>query len=303
MRTRLAGLTLALAVAASPSIAAAQSAAAPYPPCSRTPTDGEVAAAKGAFQAGQASFNEADYDRAVTYWEDAYRRDCTAHPLLLNLARVYELNNQREKAVVALETYVERNPGSADEAQMRRRVEKLREQIAADAPEREAEPEPAVAPPPEPTPEPPPPETTTMKRPIWPLVVAGGGAILLGVGAAFYITATSDLNDFEAQCPNRQCDAALTPAELAMLSPADAERERALRAAEAAQLVEDGNAARSRQTVGVILGVSGLAIGAAGVVYYFVGPKVPSESARTGVRGLTPWAGPGTGGLLVSGGF
>src|SRR5688572_7462764 len=66
----------------------------PYPECTAEPTESDIAAAKGAFQAGQASFNEADYERAITYWEDAYRRDCTAHALLLNLARAYERSEE-----------------------------------------------------------------------------------------------------------------------------------------------------------------------------------------------------------------
>src|SRR3972149_3238348 len=95
LRSTLFGLTL-LATAA---VASAQTQAPTYPECKNQPTDSDVSAAKGAFQAGQASFNEADYTRAITYWEDAYRRDCTAHALLLNLARAYELNGQKHHAV------------------------------------------------------------------------------------------------------------------------------------------------------------------------------------------------------------
>src|SRR5262245_2431952 len=113
-----------------PALARAEEAAVrPYPACDKTPTDGDIAAAKGAFQAGNGSVNEADYERAITYWEDAYRRDCTAHPLLLNLARAYELNGQKRHAVNALETFVARNPGSPDEGQIKRRIEKLNEQL------------------------------------------------------------------------------------------------------------------------------------------------------------------------------
>ena len=40
-----------------------------------------------------------DYATAITYWRDAYRRDCTAHALLLNLARAFELKGDRAEAV------------------------------------------------------------------------------------------------------------------------------------------------------------------------------------------------------------
>ena len=79
-----------------------------YPECTHEASEADLTAAKAAFQAGNVSFNEADYPRAILYWEDAFRRDCTAHPLLLNLARAYELNAQKRKAVVALETYLKR---------------------------------------------------------------------------------------------------------------------------------------------------------------------------------------------------
>src|SRR5882672_5341011 len=70
-----------------------------YPSCTTAPTEADKSAAKGAFAAGQGSFNEADYATAITYWRDAYRRDCTAHLLLTNLARAYELKGDRAEAV------------------------------------------------------------------------------------------------------------------------------------------------------------------------------------------------------------
>ena len=123
MRSLLGPWMLAMALLASARMASAQ--AKPYPECTAEPTEGDVAAAKGAFQAGQASFNEADYARAITYWEDAYRRDCTAHALLLNLARAYELGGDKEQAVEALQTYLARKPESPQKDQINRRIEVL----------------------------------------------------------------------------------------------------------------------------------------------------------------------------------
>src|SRR5690606_30218440 len=42
-------------------------AASAYPECTKTPTESEISAAKGAFEAGQVSFHEGDYERAVLY--------------------------------------------------------------------------------------------------------------------------------------------------------------------------------------------------------------------------------------------
>src|SRR5688572_29021694 len=58
-----------------------------YPACASEPDAQSIQAARGAFEAGKAAFEEGDYDRAIMYWEDAYRRDCTAHAMLKNLAR------------------------------------------------------------------------------------------------------------------------------------------------------------------------------------------------------------------------
>ena len=121
------------ALAIAPGVAQAEDAPKPFPPCEKTPTEGDVAGAKGAFQAGQASFEEGDYNRAISYWDDAYRRDCTAHALLLNLARAHELNNQKRHAVVALETYLARQPSSPQRDQIARRIEGLNEKIAQEA--------------------------------------------------------------------------------------------------------------------------------------------------------------------------
>jgi tetratricopeptide (TPR) repeat protein len=255
----------------------------PYPACTRTPTDGDTAAAKGAFQAGNASFNEADYERAINYWEDAYRRDCTAHANLLNLARAYELNSQKLHAVNALETYLVRKPGSPDEDQIKRRIEKLREQPSADT-------APVVAATVEPPPPPAPvssaqtdvtsaPETTTSKRSIVPLVVAGAGGVVAIVGGVLYANARADFNDAESKCPaHTNC-------------PDD--------------IAHEGNDANSRSKVGGwVMGAGGVVL-VGGVVWYFVQkPSTTTASAPHGVFAhVTPSVGPSYGGLHVFGSF
>lgn len=287
MRACLPGWIVASVVLGVPTTAWSEEAP-PYPPCDRTPTEAEVSAAKGAFQAGNASFNEADYERAITYWEDAYRRDCTAHPLLLNLARAYELDEQREKAVVALETYVERNPGSSDEAQIKRRIAKLREQIDANVEATDAPPPPAEEPPVAPPPPPPEPDVSEAPgRPVWPLVVAGVGGAIGITGVVVYAVASSDVSSFEDLCPNRDCTGQPNPDEL----------------------VDDANAARGRQLVGGVLAIGGFAVGAAGLAYYFLAPPgrgsgaVDGDTRKAATPQLSPWMGPGGAGLQWSGRF
>jgi hypothetical protein len=280
---------LGCALSLAPGLAAAEEPITPYPACVKTPTEGDVAAAKGAFQAGNASFNEADYQRAITYWEDAYRRDCTAHINLLNLARAYELHGQKLHAANALETFLARKPGTAEEDQIKRRIEKLREEGAASPPPGPVAaatelppPAPAPAPPPAATPvEAPSPEKLSAKssRSIVPLIVAGvGGAVAIG-GTIAYVGARSDASAVEEKCPGGLCDDS--------------------------DVLEEGNDARTRARVSGWIAVGGSVVFAGGLVWYFV-QKPPSESARFQQRGIarvTPSFGVGYGGVELSGRF
>lgn len=192
------------ALLALPAIAHAEEATKTYPDCGREPTDAEVAAAKGAFQAGNASFNEADYARAIDYWEDAYRRDCTANPLLLNLARAYELAGRKRQAVVALETFLAREPGSGEKDQINRRIEVLKKKIAEEDAAAAAAPPPTTGttapPPPPPTDQAPNPSAA--HRSPWPYVVMGAGVVLVGVGAVGYFAAKKEADRLAKTCPN-----------------------------------------------------------------------------------------------------
>jgi tetratricopeptide (TPR) repeat protein len=269
---------VALALLAMPAIAHAEEPTKSYPDCGREPTDAEVNAAKGAFQAGQASFNEADYARAIDYWEDAFRRDCTANPLLLNLARAYELAGRKRQAVVALETYLAREPNSGEKDQINRRIEVLKKKIA----EEDAT---AAA-----TPPPPPPSTGTApvngpqpaetpaadKRGYspWPWVLIGVGGAGTVLGVVGVVSNNKKLSDAEAACPSRMgCDASIT---------------------------DKGNKARSGLTTsGVIAGV-GVAVAAGGVVWLIIDHKNVNQSNQAR---LTPLVGQGFAGLSFDGSF
>lgn len=270
------------------SLAYAEEPVKPYPECSHQPTEGDVAGAKGAFQAGQASFNEADYNRAISYWEDAYRRDCTAHDLLQNLARAYELDNQKRHAVSALETYLSRNPSSPMRDQIAKRIEVLNEKIAKEDAAAGAAPVgptdagtgPVVTPPGAD----PKPDTTTGKRPITPLIVAGAGGVLAIVGGLLYMNASSDVKDAEDQCGGRkEC-----PNEVA----------------------EKGNSGRSRQRIWGGVTIIGVAAAIGGTIWYLTSKPAPAAASREKSRRrlsrtprVEPLVGSGFAGLGVSGAF
>ncbi|MFO0565185.1 MAG: hypothetical protein U0263_05955 [Polyangiaceae bacterium] len=272
---------LAAGLALSPRLARAEDSPKPFPPCEKTPTEGEVAGAKGAFQAGQASFEEADYNRAISYWEDAYRRDCTAHALLLNLARAYELNNQKRHAVVALETYLGRQPSSPQRDQIARRIEVLNEKLAQESTSAPAKTGPETGAPTKPTgPTPTPEPDRGGQRPLVPLIVAGAGGVLTIVGSVLYFKASSDVKDVEDQCGGRDCPPGLA---------------------------KEGNDARSRQTLWGGVAIGGLVVAAGGLTWYFLSEPAPAKSARA-LRPsprprVDPVVGRGFTGLALSGSF
>jgi len=279
LRSGMAGIVLALA----PVVVAAQQGTKQYPECAHQPSDSDIAAAKGAFQAGQVSFNEADYERAITYWEDAYRRDCTAHAMLLNLARAYELNGNPRQAVVSLETYLTRNPSSPQRDQINRRIEVLNQKIASMPPPAEnptGTVDPGTPPPPTTATGVPPDEPATGKKPILPLIVAGAGGVIAIVGGVMYLDATADFNEAEDACPTHQnC---------------------------APGVEEQGDSAVSRQRVSAIVGVAGLAIAAGGLIWYFASPPEGGATAQPSAPKkpqVGPSVGPGFAGISISGAF
>jgi tetratricopeptide (TPR) repeat protein len=282
LKSLLAAFTLLVA----PAFAHAEEPTKTYPDCGREPTDAEVAAAKGAFQAGNASFNEADYARAIDYWEDAYRRDCTANPLLLNLARAYELAGRKRQAVVALETFLAREPSSGEKDQINRRVEVLKKKIAEEDAAAAAAPPPVATPTTAPATGPTPPAETTpvAKRSPGPWIVIGLGGAAAIVGTIGYISNKTKIDDLANQC--------LEPA-AHKGCPDNVEK--------------DGNDARKAMTTSAVIGGVGAAVVVGGFVWWYIdGQRVARENshAETARRPtLTPVLGPEVAGLALSGSF
>jgi hypothetical protein len=281
------GFLLAGALAVSP--AAAQTAATTppgYPDCTTQPDEVTTQAAQGAFQAGNASFNEADYPRAIVYWEDAYRRDCTAHLMLKNLARAYELNDQYEHAILALQTFIARNPDSPEREALQRRIENLQQKLDERA--RAATPVPAAKPPEQapqrntaPAPRnvldeeeqfPSDEDEPSSGRSAVPLVFAGVGVAAGVVGGALWYSALKDAQAADDECGGRKgC-------------PSD--------------VADRGNDAVSRQLQWTIVAGAGAALAVGGVIWYFAQPSGDSEAAK-----LTPLLGSDFAGVGYQGAF
>lgn len=283
MRIHLSGLVAVGALTLAASAFGAEDTH-PYPECTHEASDADLTAAKAAFQAGNVSFNEADYPRAILYWEDAFRRDCTAHPLLLNLARAYELNGQKQQAVAALETFLEREPNSSERAQIQRRIEVLKKQIDAEqaaAPKAAAvaaAPAPAQPPPAAPAPA----QNNTVvpsehpkSKSVVPLVIAGVGGAMFIVGGLVFLDASKKVKDFETICGPKhdQCPEGYDT------GPA--------------------NAAAKRETAGGVVSLVGLPILAGGIIWYLV----QGSPAKTATATVTPAIAPGYYGVAVNSRF
>ena len=272
------GTLLALTIAS----AARGEEVKPYPECTHKASETDMQAAQSAHKAAEISFNEADYPRAILYWEDAFRRDCSANLLLFNLSRAYEANGQKGQAVVALETLVQREPNLPNKAQYTRRIEALKEQIAAEsAPPPETSP--AVDTPPPAQPPPPtdalPTPARTPSRPVLPLVVAGVGGALFLVGGVVWLGGAADVNRYEQNCPDRDENGNPTGC------PPDE--------------VEPANQAVKRRDAGGAVTLIGLPIMVGGLIWYFATP--PKAQARRTL--VTPAVGRNFVGLELDGTF
>lgn len=127
------------------------------------------------------------------------------------------------------------------------------------------------------------------KRPIWPLIVAGGGGATLVVGLLVYAGGAKDVKDFEKKCPNRLC-----PERTASSPPGTPTQ---------AQLIEQGNAARRKQTTGgAIAGVGAVAL-AGGLIWYFVEPRSAETTGSLRKPRMSADVTPGFAGLSLSGAF
>lgn len=189
------------------------SAVPAYPPCTTTADEAALQAARGAFEAGKAAFNEADYSRAIIYWEDAFRRDCSANLLLKNLGRAYEANTQYAHAVVAFTTFLEREPNTEDRAELEAQIEQLKNRAAATRVKPDTAPAPQATPAPQTAPSPAPvvenendyvPESPSDSPSlVGPIVLSSVGAAVTVAGGVLWWGAHQDELDAEKACPSR----------------------------------------------------------------------------------------------------
>src|ERR1700716_151905 len=84
-------------------------------------TKADVDRAHTVFLSGKQFLEEANYDKAISYFKDAYSIDCSMHAMLPIIATAYERKGDKGEAVRALEEYLRRAPNAPDHDVIERR--------------------------------------------------------------------------------------------------------------------------------------------------------------------------------------
>jgi hypothetical protein len=292
LRQPLLVLTFVGAVIAAPALAQQPTS---YPPaCDASKVSkADVERAHTVFLSGKQFLDESNYDKAVSYFNDAYSIDCSVHAILPIIATAYERKGDKSEAVRALEEYLRRAPNAPDREHVERRIKNLNDQLARDQPSTSAVAAspvaagsasgvPAAALPPEPVQSPAPSASNAVsaEAPVaggshsaapWVIVGIGGagtvaGAILFAVGA-------SDISSANTECGNTH----------KLCAP---------------EVASKGNSGITLETVGITSGVVGLAAIAGGLIWHFSerSDRPPSTGAL-----VSPVVAPGYAGIALSG--
>jgi hypothetical protein len=248
------------------------------------------------FLSGKQFLEESNYDKAISYFEDAYAIDCSVHGILPIIATAYERKGDRRQAVRALEEYLKRASNAPDHDVVERRIKNLKDQIAQEPTSQALAVGPATAPSSLPQAVPPPASegspgsaavvgavtppseaaTAESRQSAMPWVLVGiggaavaGGVVLLAVGA-------SDISSAESACGKTRMNCTESVA-------------------------SQGNTGRTLEPIGYAVGGVGLAAVAAGLVWYFT--ETPSGAPTAGFLRVTPLVAPGYAGMSLGGGF
>ena len=246
------------------------------------------------FLSGKQFLEESNYDKAISYFEDAYAIDCSVHGILPIIATAYERKGDRRQAVRALEEYLKRASNAPDHDVVERRIKNLKDQIAQEPTSQALAVAPAPSPSSVPAGAPPPSEGSTgsgaafasmnapapaatveNKRSALPWVVVGVGGAATVAGVVILALGVSDVSSADSACKTRmRCDPAVA---------------------------DKGNNGRALEPVGYAVGGVGLAAVAAGLVWYFT--ETPSGTPTAGFVRVTPLVAPGYAGMSLGGGF
>ena len=247
-------------------------------PTAALSAEGPAAKAERLGLEARAAYKAKNYDGAVALYLEAY--DAAASPAILyNIAFIYDKKlNDRE---IALQYYNRVHSSSDAPDELKRKAQARITELSA-TPTGPTPPDPppsdpaTIDPPPrDPTPSDPnpptdPPNVSGPDKPVWPWIVAGAGAAILGGGIALGVVAGGTADDFAA-------------------------------ATEAADKRSLQSAARTEAAAADIMMVVGGAALATGVVLFFVvEPDSPDDGASVHIGGSVA---PDGAAITLSGGF
>jgi tetratricopeptide (TPR) repeat protein len=277
--------------------ALAQQSATSYPAACEASkvSKSDVERAHTVFLSGKQYLEESNYDKAISYFKDAYSIDCSIHAILPIIATAYERKGDRAEAVHALEEYQRRAPNASDHEIIERRIRNLKDQIARDqpaaptatataAPTATATAIPTATPEPTSTATSAPTSSSVGETPppsgggpgVAPWVVVGiGGAAVVG-GVVMYAVGAGDVSSAASACG-------------------------AARKCTSASAASQGNSGRTLENGGAVVGSIGVAAVALGLVWHFVAKPSSAPAAATTL--VTPVVAPGYGGLALGGAF
>jgi len=287
-------LTLALAGIVFASPVSAQQGGGDYPaPCEDSKvTKGDHERAHTVFLSGKQFLEESNYEKAISYFKDAYSIDCSVHAILPIIATAYERKGDKAEAIRALGEYLGRAPNAPDRVVIEHRIRNLKDQLAREQPAPAPPPTTSapVAPAAPPSAAPTTPSVVPAAPPLtvpssaaeapqegsqnslpWVVVGVGGAAIVGGV--ILLIVGAGEISSAEKTCG---------PTHKNCASQAD---------------VTKGSDGRTLEIAGEVVGAVGLAATAGGLVWHFMQPQGSAKVVAS------PIVAPGYAGVGVTGAF
>jgi hypothetical protein len=249
------------------------------------------------FLSGKQFLEESNYDKAISYFKDAYSIDCSVHGILPIIATAYERKGDKREAIHALEEYQKRAPAAADHEVIERRIRNLKDQVALEQPAPSPTPSAtaiATAPPPAPTasveptpsataltPPPPPPGEEGGGHTAGPWILAGAGVAVLAGGVVSYAVGAGKVSNAENVCGTSH----VCPRSVGSTT------------------IDDGNTGRSLELAGAIAGGVGAAAVVAGLIWHFAEHTKSGAAAPTTGIYLRPAVAPTGAGISIGTAF
>jgi len=279
----------------------------------KNPSADEQEKGHQAYLLGKEKYDKGKLEEAVTFFKDAYERDCQNHDYLIIISRAYERQPNLPEAILALETYVQRAPNAPDIDKHRANIESMKQRLRATAtatPTSNPTTQPTTTPTTQPTAPPPPKER---EHTVFPWVVTGIGVAALGTGIILLAVANPPPDCNNGNCKSYFDDGTINTGPNSKETdpvtgkPLDCLTHNTLngcsRSSKNEQRQSEAGTAAGETTAGTILVISGAVLVVGGVVWHFVEPTGPvKESGFQNFR-LTPVVTPGYQGVAMGARF